>query len=344
MKSKLQLNSVILVTEVIGDLFEVTGTLVLQRVMLDKSVAGIFVALYDDGAVLGERDIPSDVAALRNTLVRVDTHIKGFLHTVDVDVLELDAGQGMGVIDLAVVIDNITVDPAVGAEAEIQIVGAADDNAVILIDAQGVRDHFDLALIVQQGDDAEGVDDIGVDLIEVGMLLDAVLDQELTILLAPVIERFDVLDLLDDAFRDTVTALALGLLGENDGLVLEEFSQIIGRAFAQIDEIALEVIAEHLVEDQLIAQYDDILFIIEVSHQPIKALGGREGLFLLIGRVDKMSAEIIGVARALRQKVPHQAALDIKLGFTALLLDDLDVAVHPLFVDILEFIHQPLGN
>ena len=35
----------------IGNLFEVTGTLVLQRVMLDESVTGILVALHEDGTV-----------------------------------------------------------------------------------------------------------------------------------------------------------------------------------------------------------------------------------------------------------------------------------------------------
>ena len=341
---ELQLDSIIFITEVIGDLFEVTGTLVLQRVMLDKSVAGVFITLYDHGTVLGESDIPADVTTLRDTLMRVDAHIKGFLNAVDVNILELDARKRMGIIDLTVVVDNVTVDLAVRAEAEIQVVGTADDDAVVLIDTQGVRDHFDLALIVQQRDDTEGVDDIGVDLVEVGMLFDAVLDQELTVILALLIERVHILDILDDAFRDAVTALALGLLGEYDGLILEEFPQIIGRAFAQIDEIALEVITEHLIEDQLVAQYDDVLFIIEIRHQSIKALGCREGFLFLFGRVNKMSAEIIGVARALCQEVPHQAALDIKLGFTALLLDDLDVAVHPVLVDVLEFIHQPLGN
>ena len=169
-----QLDSVILVAEVIGDLFEVSGTLVLQRVMLDKSVAGVFITLYDHGTVLRESDIPADVTTLRDTLMRVNTHIKGFLNAVNVHVLELHARQRMGVIHLTVVVDNVAVDLAVSAEAEVEVVGTADNNAVVLIDAQGVRDHFDLALIIQESDDAEGVDNVRVDLVEVGMLFDTV--------------------------------------------------------------------------------------------------------------------------------------------------------------------------
>ena len=250
---ELQLDSIIFITEVIGDLFEVSGTLVLQRVMLDKSVARVFITLYDHGTVLGESDIPADVTTLRDTLMRVDTHIKGFLNAVNVHILELHAGQRVGVVHLTVVVDNVTVDLTVSAEAEIQVVGTADNNAVVLIDAQGVRDHFDLALIIQESDDAEGVDDVRVDLVEVGMLFDTVLDQVLTVLLTPVIERLNVCDILDHTFRDTVAALTLGFLCKDDVLALEELSEVIGSGFSQVDKIALEVIAEHLVEDQLIA-------------------------------------------------------------------------------------------
>ena len=197
---KLQLDSVEFIAEVIGDFFEVSGALVLQRVMLDKSVARVLVALYDHGTVLRESDIPADVTTLRDTLMRIDTHIKGYLNAVNVHVLELHARQRMGVIHLTVVVDNVTVDLAVSAEAEVEVVGTADNDAVVLIDAQGVRDHFDLALIIQESDDAEGVDNVRVDLVEVGVLLDRILNKELTALLTLIIKLFYVRDILDDTF------------------------------------------------------------------------------------------------------------------------------------------------
>ena len=215
----LQFDIVVLITENIGDLFQVSGTLILELEVLDKSVAGILVALYEQRTVDGKGYIPADITYLRDTLMSLFAHLKSLFDAVDVYIRKALACHGMCIINVAVIIYYVAVDPAVLTDAEVQIVGTADDLCVILIDTQCVSYHMRLAVLIQS-DDSERVYDIRIDLIKVLMLDDGVFDKELILGYELLIQSVDVLDIGDLQFADAVTALAVGLLYKNGGFIL----------------------------------------------------------------------------------------------------------------------------
>lgn len=297
----------------VRDLFQVSRALVLQLIVLQNAVAGILVTLNDHRPVDRKSHIPTDVALLREAFRRRTAQVKGFPDPGDHHVLERCTRHRMGLIDVSVVVDDVAVDSAVLTHAEIQIVGTADDVGRVLIDAEGVAQHHHLTAALAQGDDAEGVDNAGIEPVDRFTLDDGLLQQQIPVGDQPVIEGFFIRRRFQFDPLDAVAALPDGHFGKKHLFSLQKGKKFREIRLPQIEIVPAEEVLKIAVEDQLIIQNDLIVIVIEVVDDLIEFLRRDEGIPFGTAQVNIVAAKIVRVAGAALEHGADHGQIDIGL-------------------------------
>ena len=90
----------------------------------------------------------------------------------------------------------------------------------------------------------------------------------------------------DLLFKTHGAAFAGRILGKDRFFSLQKLREIVNGADLQVDEITLEVVAEQLVEYQLVVENHVVFFVVEIRHQLVELSRGGKGVLLLRGQMD----------------------------------------------------------
>ena len=168
------------------------------------------------------------------------------------------------------------------------------------------------------------------------MLADGLLDQQLSALDQPVVQGVIVVDVRRHKALDALAAAQSRGLAEDGIRPGAEFPQPGGIRLAQVKKPALQQVGEDGVELDLVVELIEIRRVVHLTGQRLILHGGHIGLAHRAVPVGKAEHVVVQIADAVAHLAPHHVAEDDQSALAALLVDGVDVQLHPRKAQMLQ--------
>ena len=168
------------------------------------------------------------------------------------------------------------------------------------------------------------------------MLADGLLDQQLSALDQPVVQGVIVVDVRRHKALDALAAAQSRGLAEDGIRPGAEFPQPGGIRLAQVKKPALQQVGEDGVELDLVVELIEIRRVVHLTGQRLVLHGGHIGLAHRAVPVGKAEHVVVQIADAVAHLAPHHVAEDDQSALAALLVDGVDVQLHPRKAQMLQ--------
>ena len=194
----------------------------------------------------------------------------------------------------------------------------------LLHDVEQVR----LAVLVEDGDEAHGVDGVGIELFHVGVLLDILLEDAEVLLLEVSVELVKALVIGDLDALAAVAALEILHFAEQNGMALAERSDLLLGRLPELDKISADVLAVELVELVLVLEEVGVVVVIHKGVEFFADQAGHIGGTLRLGQVVECKNLIIVVAGAVFAGAVEHIEKDFCLALARTLVHGVDRLFH----------------
>ena len=301
-----------------------------MRRKLPEVMRTIGVAL-DDGRSLGRGgDVPADITDLRCDFCRFENHLDRLSDERNLIALNLDMGVGVLGVDNALErvagMRRIFDDAGFGIDRREQavVVDYAAAKSHLLHDVEQVR----LALLVQHGDKAHGVDRVGIELLHRRMLLDVLL-QNAEILLfqigiqlvkALVVGGFDALA--------AMTALQILHFAKHNRMFFAKLPDLLLGSLLKLDEVSADIFFVELVELVLVLKEMRVLVVVHKGVEFFADQARHKGRALCFGEVVERKNLIIIVACAVLSGAMQHIVKNLALAHARALVNRVDSLLH----------------